>query len=107
MNGSPTGPKTSIHHYTKLRVVELVPGKKVVWQVLENHLNFVEDQSEWVGTKISFEIERKGEQTEVRFAHLGLVPQYECFDVCSNAWGSLMHHSLPRLITTGTGHPYK
>src|SRR6266545_113441 len=49
----------------------------------------------------------KVDQTEVRFAHLGLLPQFECFGVCSNAWGSLMGSSLPSLIATGTGHPYK
>src|SRR5262249_8933168 len=86
---------------------QLIPNHKVVWLVLDNHLNFVEDQSEWVGTKISFEIAPRGDQTEVRFAHLGLVPQYECFAVCSNAWGSLKHGSLRRLIATGTGNPYR
>jgi len=94
-------------HYSKLKVTELVPDEKVVWQVLENHMNFVEDQAEWVGTKIIFEIARKGDQTEVRFSHLGLLQEYECYDVCSNAWGSLMHSSLPSLIATGTGHPYE
>lgn len=29
------------------------------------------------------------------------------FDVCSNAWGSLIRHSLPSLITTGEGHGFK
>jgi len=43
-------------HFSKLRVIELDPDRKVVWLVLENHMNFVQDQSEWVGTKISFEI---------------------------------------------------
>ena len=71
------------------------------------HLNFVEDQTEWVGTTISFDIAEKGDQTEVRFAHLGLLPEFECFGVCSNAWGALMRSSLPSLIATGTGHPYK
>ena len=94
-------------HYSKLRVIEHIPNEKVVWLVMDNHMNFVEDQTEWVGTTISFEIASKGDQTEVRFAHQGLVPQYECFDVCSNAWGSLMHSSLPSLITTGRGQPYK
>jgi hypothetical protein len=94
-------------HYSRIKVVELIPNQKVVWLVLDNHLNFVEDQSEWVGTKITFEIAPRGDQTEVRFAHLGLVSQYECFDVCSNAWGSLMHGSLRRLIATGTGNPYR
>ena len=93
-------------HYSKIKVIELIPNEKVVWLVLDNRMNFVDDQSEWVGTKISFEIAAKGDQTQVRFAHLGLVPEYECFDVCSNAWGSLMHRSLPSLITTGTGQPY-
>lgn len=94
-------------HYSKLRVIELAPNEKVVWLVLENHMNFVEDQSEWVGTTISFEIARAGSQTEVRFTHRGLTPRYECFDVCSDAWGSLIHRSLPDLITTGAGHPYR
>jgi hypothetical protein len=94
-------------HYSKLRVVERIPNEKVVWVVLENHMNFVEDQTEWVGTTISFDVARKGDRTEVRFAHLGLLPQFECFDVCSNAWGSLMRSSLPSLIATGTGHPFK
>jgi uncharacterized protein YndB with AHSA1/START domain len=94
-------------HYSKLRVIELVPNQKVVWLVLENHMNFVEDQSEWVGTKIDFEIVRTGDQTQVRFTHVGLIPQHECFEICSDAWGSLLSHSLPSRITTGTGHPYK
>jgi len=70
-------------HYSKLRVVERIPNEKVVWLVLENHMNYVEDQTEWVGTTISFDIAKNGDQTEVRFAHLGLLPQFECFDVCS------------------------
>jgi hypothetical protein len=94
-------------HYSKIKVIELVPNEKVVWLVLDNHFNYVEDQNEWVGTKISFKIASKGDQTEVRFAHLGLVPAFECYDVCSNAWGSLMHGSLRGLIATGTGQPYR
>jgi hypothetical protein len=94
-------------HYCRLKVTELVPDEKVTWLVLENHMTFVEDQTEWVGTTISFEIGRRNQQTEVRFSHLGLKSQFECFDVCSNAWGSLMSISLPSLIRTGTGKPYR
>lgn len=96
-------------HYSKVRITELVPDEKVVWLVLENHLNFVEDQTEWVGTTIRFEIAPVGDrggQTELRFAHLGLNDGFECFDACSSAWGSLIHSSLPDLVTTGKGHPY-
>jgi len=92
-------------HYSKIRVTELVPGKKVVWRVLDNYMNFVDDQSEWKDTEIRFELSEKDGVTEVRFTHAGLVPAYECFDVCSNAWGFYVGGSLRNLITSGEGSP--
>ena len=86
------------HHYSKQKVTELVPGKKVVWLVLDSTLNFVGDKSEWKGTEITFEIARTGEKTEVRFTHFGLVPDHECYGACSNAWGSYINGSLRSLI---------
>ena len=94
-------------HYSKQRITELIPGKKVVWLVLDNHFNFTKDKTEWKGTKITFEISNKGEKTEVRFTHVGLVPQYECFNACSDAWGSYINGSLRSLITAGKGQPNK
>ena len=61
-------------HYSKQRITEFVPGKKVVWLVVDGYLNFVEDKTEWKGTAITFEIAKKGDKTEVRFTHVGLVP---------------------------------
>jgi hypothetical protein len=92
-------------HYCKFKITELVPGKKVVWHVLENRFNFTKDKREWTGTDVIFEIAAKGEETEIRFIHRGLVPEYECFDVCSNAWGSYINGSLRNLITKGKGQP--
>jgi hypothetical protein len=90
-------------HYSKQKITELVSGQKVVWRVLDAHLTFTEDPSEWTGTEITFEVAPKGRQTEVRFAHLGLTPEFECFDACSNGWGFFINGSLRRLITTGEG----
>ena len=94
-------------HYSRQRITELVPGKKVVWRVLDSYLNFVEDKKEWNGTEITFDIARKGGQTEVRFSHLGLSPEVECFDGCSSAWGFYINTSLRNLIATGKGEPNK
>jgi hypothetical protein len=80
---------------SKLRVTELIPNEKVVWRVVDNHRNVVEDGSERIGTTISFEITGKDGRTEIRFAHRGLNSEYECFDVWSNLWDFLM----PSLIT--------
>jgi len=92
-------------HFCKIKIAELIPGKKVVWHVLDNRFNFTKDKNEWKGTDVIFELSKKGNKTEVRFTHRGLVPEYECFDVCSNAWGSYINGSLRSLITTGKGHP--
>lgn len=92
-------------HLSKQKITEFVPGKKIVWEVLDGYLNFVEDKTEWKGTKITFDIDQKGGQTEVRFTHLGLVPDFECFELCSNAWGFYINGSLRSLIETGKGNP--
>jgi hypothetical protein len=92
-------------HFSKQKIAELVPGKKVVWHVSDASLNFVDNKSEWKGTDIVFEIARKGNKTEVRFTHKGLVPDFECYDQCSNAWGMLVNGNLRKLITTGKAQP--
>ena len=92
-------------HMSRQRVAELVPGRKVVWQVVDSALNFLEDKAEWTGTSIVFDIAQKGGQTEIRFTHVGLAPQVECYDVCSDAWGGLIRGSLRGFIQDGTGDP--
>jgi hypothetical protein len=92
-------------HRCRIRVTEAVSGRKVSWLVVDNYFNFIDDQTEWTGTTISFDISEKDGQTEVRFTHHGLVPAYECFAVCSTAWGFYVNGSLRSLITTGEGQP--
>ena len=88
-----------------MKMTEFVPGQKVVWVVLDNYFNFTEDKTEWKGTKVIFEVSKIDDKTQLRFTHEGLVPEYECFNVCSNAWGSYINGSLRSLITTGKGQP--
>src|SRR4051794_16844340 len=69
-------------HRCTFKITEFVPGRRVVWHVLDNYFNFIADENEWVGTDVIFEIAEKGEKTEVHFTHAGLVPVYECYNVC-------------------------
>lgn len=92
-------------HYSKQKLVKVVPDKKVVWLVTDSKLNFIEDQQEWTNTKIVFEILTQNNRTEVHFTHVGLVPDIECYDACSNAWSEYIHGSLLNLINTGKGRP--
>src|SRR4029079_6264431 len=92
-------------HISKFRIVEFVPEKKVVWLVLDNYFQFTKDKDEWKGNKVVFEISKNGNQTELRFTQLGLVPAYECYDVCNKAWTTYVQKSLHDLITKGNGQP--
>jgi hypothetical protein len=92
-------------HFCKMKLVEAIPQKKVAWLVLENYFKFTKDKTEWQGTKIVFDVSRKDNKTEIRFTHEGLVPEYECFDICSSAWESYINGSLRSLLATGKGQP--
>jgi uncharacterized protein YndB with AHSA1/START domain len=92
-------------HRCRIKIVEMVPNKKVVWLVMNNYFNFTEDTTEWTGTKISFEISKKGDKTEMRFTHVGLTAEYECFEVCSDGWTHYIKKSLPALLISGKGMP--
>jgi hypothetical protein len=92
-------------HRSTQRITELLPGKKVVWHVVDSNLSFLKNKSEWNGSDIIFEISEKDGKTDIRFTHMGLVPEYECYGSCSNAWGLLVNGNLRKLITTGESQP--
>ena len=92
-------------HVCRMKLVEVVPNQKVVWHVMENHFNFTEDKTEWTGTDVCFEISEKNNQTQLTFTHVGLVPDYECFEICKEGWTNYINISLHGLITTGKGQP--
>ena len=92
-------------HRCKMKIIEFAPNEKVVWLVLDNYFKFTKDKSEWTGTKIIFEITSQDGKTKIQFTHLGLVPEYECYDICYNAWTNYVQNSLRSLITTGKGQP--
>lgn len=90
-------------HFSKQKLIEIIPNEKIVWLVTDSKLNFTKDPSEWTGTKIIFEIHSTEKGTEIHFTHMGLTPAIECYGGCSNAWGKLIQESLYSLITTGKG----
>lgn len=92
-------------HSCKMRIIEFIPNEKVVWLVADNYFKFTTDKSEWKDTKVIFEISKQNNKTQLRFTHLGLVPEYECYDICRDAWSNYIQSSLYSLITTGKGQP--
>lgn len=90
-------------HFSKQKIVEVTPDKRVVWLITESKINFVAHKDEWINTKVIFDISKEGEKTKLTFTHQGLKPAIECYNGCSGAWGQLIEKSLFSLITTGKG----
>jgi hypothetical protein len=87
------------------KIVEMVPSNKIVWEVMDCNLPWNDNKTEWTGTKIIFGIKAKDRQAEINFIHQGLVPAFNCYDACSNAWGEYLYESLAELINRGKGKP--
>ena len=85
-------------HHTKQKLVELVQGKKVVWLVTDANLSFVNKNDEWKGTKICFEIYQEEDKTKIVFTHIGLVPEFECYDSCAPAWTQYIHERFADVL---------
>lgn len=88
-------------HKSTQKVTEFIPGKKVVWHVLDANISFTKNHEEWKGTNIVFEISEKDGQTVLTFTHVGLNPEFECYEACSSGWSSLINENLKKLIETG------
>ena len=92
-------------HHCRMKLIEVIPFKKIVWLVMDNYFKFTKDESEWTGNKIIFEIAQQDGKTQMRMTQVGLVPQYECFDICRDSWTNYIQNSLRNLIVTGKGKP--
>jgi uncharacterized protein YndB with AHSA1/START domain len=83
-----------------LGVASLEPGR-IEW--------FVERAPftpEWDGTSIVFELAPAGDGTELRFRHVGLTPQFECYEMCQAGWTHYLA-SLVAYAERGVGDPYR
>ena len=89
----------------KIRIAEMNPEKRIVWDVIESFQGWVKNTSEWAGTKIVWEIKQEKNEVSIDMAHIGLVPEIECFTSCTRGWNFLMQESLLKYLTEGKGLP--
>ncbi len=88
------------NHYSKHKLIEIIPDKKIVWLVTDSRLNWIKgNKQEWTGTKMIFEIIPKEEKTVLVFIHEGLVPKLECYGHCVNFWERVIKEWLFNFIT--------
>jgi uncharacterized protein YndB with AHSA1/START domain len=78
-------------------VVDLEPDKRVHWEVIGG-------PDEWIGTQITFDLDRADDFTIVLFKHEGWKEPVEFMHHCSTKWATYLM-SLKQLVETGTGAP--
>jgi hypothetical protein len=102
--------ETFLYHYKdvhlcKIKLIEMQEGERLVYQVVDNEFSFTKDKTEWINTRLIFELQPVDRGTRIVFTHEGLVPEYECYAVCNDAWTSYILGSLKDFIETGIGKP--
>ncbi|RMA64699.1 hypothetical protein [Ulvibacter antarcticus] len=50
-------------HLCKMRLIEIVENKKLVYRVVDNQFSFTKDKSEWINTKLIFNISKEDDET--------------------------------------------
>ena len=86
-------------YHTAMRVALLEPSKRVEWEC-------VEGDEEWVDTRVTFDLERQGDQTLLRFVHEGWRGATDFFATCNYNWGCYLA-SLKSYCETGRGTPFE
>ena len=81
-----------------MKVLELVPNKYVLWQV-------VDGPKEWIGTKVIWDLKQKDDYTIILFKQAGWKEPVEFMYHCSTKWAIFLM-SLKSLLETGKGSPW-
>jgi|SRR5664279_3314155 len=86
-------------HFSKQKLVEWIPGKKLIWLVTDGTLDWLEkDPHEWTNTRMIFELTPQGDGTLLHFTHEGLVPEKDCYSKCTQGWDMVIKEKLYNFI---------
>lgn len=92
-------------HISTQHVIECIPGKKIVWEVDNCTISFLNKKDERNGTHIIFEIKETAQGTQLLFTHQGITPESECYDACNPWWKWLIEKNLKNAIENNNVQP--
>ncbi len=96
--------------YWTFEAVELRPNDYIELKCVEalhKHEGMPEEiETEWLGSRILWQIREEPAGTIVKLDHIGLNPDLLCFDICLAGWDHFYTGSLKAYLDTGTGNPH-
>jgi uncharacterized protein YndB with AHSA1/START domain len=96
-------------NYKDMQIERLEPGRSVQWLCTRAHIaaGQLTRRDEWVGTRVLFSLSPiAGGKTRLDFEHIGLVPEMDCYELCSGGWQYFLS-SLQQYAGTGRGTPHE
>jgi uncharacterized protein YndB with AHSA1/START domain len=83
--------------YNQMRVLQLVPYRRVEWEC-------VDGAEDWVGTRVIFRLDEQMRATRLHFVHSGWLSPTVYMASCNYQWGVHLT-SLKRYCEQGRGSP--
>lgn len=92
--------------FNLMEVESVEPGVRVSWRCVDQDHVGQQNPREWVGTRLDFQLSETSGGTLIQFAHHGLTPNLECYEVCEMGWTHFLATSLKSALESGTGQPF-
>ncbi len=90
-----------------MKITEFIPNQIIHWYVEQANIDIkgLSQKDEWVGTTIKWEIQKHRNGSKINFTHLGLIPEFECYEACEGGWNYFLN-SLSDYLNKGKGTPH-
>jgi uncharacterized protein YndB with AHSA1/START domain len=85
-------------YHNKMEIVDLQPNKRVEWKCIEG-------DKEWIGTTLTFEMEKKDDHSVLKFTHADWREETDFFASCNYHWGYYLR-SIKLYCESGRGTPF-
>lgn len=97
--------------YWTFELTDMEPPGHVEWTCVDAlHIHEgqpKEIETEWLSTKVVWDISEHGTGSRINMQHQGLTPELLCYDVCEAGWDMFFLGSLKQYLDTGQGSPHQ
>lgn len=94
-----------------MEIVQLDSSGEIHWECVAQHHEApgqLTKTDEWKGTLVIFLLkELSAISALLKFTHIGLTPNLECYDICDQGWTHFITVSLKKYLEHGEGEPYR
>ncbi|GAA3596220.1 SRPBCC domain-containing protein [Flavivirga amylovorans] len=84
-------------YWWTFKIIEYTPNLELVWKCIDGEPDF---NKEWIGHVLHWEIEEQNGKCVINFHQVGLTPNIDCYDVCSNTWDRFITNGLKNFLET-------